>query len=79
MFTTVYEQSILKFQYLKVEVMESRVQITCPECYEFLHPSDIYALMADDPELIKKYEDFSLRRALMTDPDTRWCPAPDCS
>uniref|UniRef100_A0A0N4UZ99 RBR-type E3 ubiquitin transferase n=1 Tax=Enterobius vermicularis TaxID=51028 RepID=A0A0N4UZ99_ENTVE len=61
------------------QVMESRVQITCPECYEFLHPSDIYALMADDPELIKKYEDFSLRRALMTDPDTRWCPAPDCS
>ena len=58
--------------------MESRVQITCPECYELLHPSDVHALMADDPDMIEKYEDFSLRRALMRDPDTRWCPAPDC-
>ncbi|VDN60684.1 unnamed protein product, partial [Dracunculus medinensis] len=66
-------------QYLQVEIMESRVQITCPECSEFLHPTDIYSLMVQHPDLIEKYENFSLRRVLMTDPDTRWCPAPDCT
>jgi hypothetical protein len=29
--------------------------------------------------LIDKYEQFMLRRVLITIPDTRWCPAPDCS
>ncbi|VDK30928.1 unnamed protein product [Anisakis simplex] len=59
--------------------MESRVQVTCPECNELLHPTDIYSLMVHHPALIDKYESFSLRRVLMTDPDTRWCPAPDCT
>ncbi|KAL3990973.1 IBR domain family protein [Acanthocheilonema viteae] len=66
-------------QYLQVEIMESRVQLTCPECNELLHPTDIYSLMAHCPDLIKKYETFALRRVLMMDPDTRWCPAPDCT
>lgn len=66
-------------QYLQVEIMESRVQVTCPECNELLHPTDIYSLMVHHPALIEKYESFSLRRVLMTDPDTRWCPAPDCT
>uniref|UniRef100_A0A8R1TPQ8 RBR-type E3 ubiquitin transferase n=1 Tax=Onchocerca volvulus TaxID=6282 RepID=A0A8R1TPQ8_ONCVO len=65
--------------YLQVEIMESRVQITCPECSELLHPTDIYYLMAHCPDLIQKYETFALRRVLMMDPDTRWCPAPDCT
>lgn len=59
--------------------MESRVQLTCPECNELLHPTDIYSLMAHCPDLIRKYETFALRRVLMMDPDTRWCPAPDCT
>ncbi|VDK89196.1 unnamed protein product, partial [Litomosoides sigmodontis] len=66
-------------QYLQVEIMESRVQLTCPECSELLCPTDIYSLMAHFPDLINKYEVFSLRRALLMDPDTRWCPAPDCT
>ncbi|KHN72189.1 E3 ubiquitin-protein ligase RNF19B [Toxocara canis] len=66
-------------QYLQVEIMESRVQVTCPECTELLHPTDVYSLMVHHPALIEKYESFSLRRVLMTDPDTRWCPAPDCT
>uniref|UniRef100_A0A915PI64 Eukaryotic translation initiation factor 2 subunit 2 n=1 Tax=Setaria digitata TaxID=48799 RepID=A0A915PI64_9BILA len=66
-------------QYLQVEIMESRVQLTCPECSELLHPTDIYYLMSHCPDLIKKYETFALRRVLMMDPDTRWCPAPDCT
>jgi E3 ubiquitin-protein ligase RNF19A len=28
---------------------------------------------------VTKYEDLMLRRVLASDPDTRWCPAPDCS
>lgn len=52
--------------------------VSCPECSEYLHPTDIHSLMAGHPQTIDKYESFSLRRVLMTDPDTRWCPAPDC-
>ncbi len=65
-------------QYVQLEILESRVLISCPECSELLHPNDIYALLADQPNLILKYEAFLLRRVLMADPDTRWCPAPDC-
>lgn len=32
----------------------------------------------DDQALYEKYEDFMVRRVLAVDPDTRWCPAPDC-
>lgn len=32
----------------------------------------------DDSVLYEKYEDFMVRRVLAVDPDTRWCPAPDC-
>jgi hypothetical protein len=30
-------------------------------------------------QLIRKYEEFMIRRVLVTMPDTRWCPAPDCT
>lgn len=32
----------------------------------------------NNPRLFEKYEDFMVRRVLLVDPDTRWCPAPDC-
>ena len=64
-------------QYLRIEVSESRVDITCPECSERLHPTDIHRLLNSDNH-ISKYEEFMLRRVLVNDPDTRWCPAPDC-
>lgn len=69
----------LVFQYLKVEIMESRTSITCPECSELLHVNDIYTLLEKHTFLIDRYERFSLRRVLSVDPDTRWCPAPDCT
>ncbi|KAH7725390.1 IBR domain containing protein [Aphelenchoides avenae] len=65
--------------YLRVEIMESRVSISCPECIEPMHPNDVYALLARQPFLIERYETFMLRRVLMKDADTRWCPAPDCT
>ncbi|KAK7603057.1 hypothetical protein V9T40_003056 [Parthenolecanium corni] len=64
-------------QYLRIEISESRVNVTCPECPESLHPNDI-RMVLNDPVLFEKYEDFTLRRILAIDPDTRWCPAPDC-
>lgn len=63
--------------YLKIEITESRVNISCPECTEKLHPNDIREVLQNN-ELVRKYEDFMVRRLLVTDPDARWCPAPDC-
>ncbi|XP_070533930.1 E3 ubiquitin-protein ligase RNF19A-like [Ptychodera flava] len=64
-------------QYLKIEITESRVNIACPECAEHFHPNDIRMVLNDDI-IYGKYEEFTLRRLLVTDPDARWCPAPDC-
>lgn len=64
-------------QYLKIEITESRINIACPECAERFHPNDIKAILEDDI-LMTKYELFMLRRVLVLDHDTRWCPAPDC-
>lgn len=63
--------------YLRLEISESRVPISCPECSERLNPHDIRLLLSDPP-LMHKYEEFMLRRYLASDPDCRWCPAPDC-
>lgn len=63
--------------YLRVEISESRINITCPECSQRFHPNDMRMIL-DDEKLMGKYEDFMLRRVLAMDPDTRWCPAPDC-
>lgn len=65
-------------QYLRVEITESRVNIACPECPEPLHPNDIRLILNEDVKLYSKYEEFMLRRVLVSDPDARWCPAPDC-
>ncbi|XP_064203358.1 E3 ubiquitin-protein ligase RNF19B [Anguilla rostrata] len=64
-------------QYLRIEITESRVQLSCPECAERLTPRQV-AVILDDAALVEKYEEFLLRRCLAADPDCRWCPAPDC-
>ncbi|XP_062911337.1 E3 ubiquitin-protein ligase RNF19A [Mobula hypostoma] len=64
-------------QYLRIEISESRVNISCPECTEKFNPHDIQLILNDDL-LMEKYEEFMLRRWLVADPDCRWCPAPDC-
>lgn len=63
--------------YLQIEITESRINISCPECTEKYHPNDIQLILQNDV-LMKKYEDFMVRRVLVADPDARWCPAPDC-
>lgn len=64
-------------QYLRIEITESRVQLSCPECAEKLAPQQVADIL-DDGALLEKYEEFLLRRCLASDPDCRWCPAPDC-
>jgi len=66
-------------KYLKTEISESRVSITCPECPTLLHPNRIQELLSDDPQCLAKYEEFIVRKVLVTDPDTRYCPSPDCN
>ncbi|XP_058458960.1 E3 ubiquitin-protein ligase RNF19B-like isoform X1 [Malaya genurostris] len=65
--------------YLMIEISESRTDISCPQCPESMHPTDIQALLKAFPSAITKYEDFMVRRVLLADPDSRWCPGPDCS
>ncbi|XP_051500571.1 E3 ubiquitin-protein ligase RNF19B-like isoform X2 [Myxocyprinus asiaticus] len=65
-------------QYLRIEISENRVGIACPQCPEVLALPDVRAIL-DDGTLLERFEDFQLRRFLAADPDTRWCPAPDCS
>ncbi|XP_032863205.1 E3 ubiquitin-protein ligase RNF19B-like isoform X1 [Tyto alba] len=65
-------------QYLRIAVGESRVQVACPHCPAALLPADVHRLLPE-PALRDKYEEFLLRRLLVADPGTRWCPAPDCS
>ena len=64
-------------QYLRIEISESRVGIACPQCPEALAPLDVRAIL-DDQVLLERFEEYQLRRFLASDPDTRWCPAPDC-
>ncbi|XP_055531891.1 E3 ubiquitin-protein ligase RNF19B-like [Wyeomyia smithii] len=65
--------------YLMIEISESRTDISCPQCPEAMHPTDIQTLLKTFPAAITKYEDFMVRRVLLADPDSRWCPGPDCS
>ena len=60
-----------------MQISESRTNITCPECSEYFYPNEIKSIL-DDNDIWSKYEEFSLRRILVSDPDCRWCPAPDC-
>ncbi|XP_033873086.1 E3 ubiquitin-protein ligase RNF19A-like isoform X1 [Acipenser ruthenus] len=65
-------------QYLRIEITESRVCIACPQCPEMLAPTDVRTILGEEA-LLERYEEYQLRRFLASDPDTRWCPAPDCS
>ncbi|TRY72627.1 hypothetical protein TCAL_09958 [Tigriopus californicus] len=66
--------------YVKIELQEGRVNVRCPQCVEPLHPNDIELFIGDrNSNLQHLYEFLMLRRILATDPDTRWCPGPNCT
>jgi len=65
--------------YTKLEIQEGRVDLKCPQCDELIHPNDIALFLGESHQhLLSLYESLMLRRTLVTDPDTRWCPRPDC-
>ena len=68
-------------KYVRIEIQEGRVNLRCPhtQCSENLHPNDIEMLVGEDRSLLTLYESLMLRRVLAADPDTRWCPAPNCT
>ncbi len=41
--------------YLKYQIIESRVLVSCPQCTEKMHPSDIYCLLSNN-KLIKSVD-----------------------
>ena len=49
-----------------------------PVLLQSIHLTDIRTILNNE-SLLEKYEDFMLRRVLAVDPDSRWCPAPDCN
>ena len=67
-------------RYITTYVSEGRANLACPDssCESKLHPSDVASIVGAQSQHYKKYEEFLLRRCLMADSDTRWCPAPDC-
>lgn len=65
--------------YLTIEITESRTDIACPSCDVLIHQSDIQTLLKPQPAVIAKYEEFMVRRVLLSEePHARWCPAPNC-
>lgn len=64
-------------QYWCLELRESRVPLACPHCPAPLPPAEVERLLPE-AGLRDKYEECLLRRLLLADPGTRWCPAPDC-
>lgn len=66
-------------QYVRIEIQEGRANLKCPQCNQLIHPNDIAELVGEDTALLNLYQFLMVRRVLAADPDTRWCPAPNCS
>lgn len=62
--------------YFKQEIDEGRLP-SCMYCSEVVDPSDVLQLL--DGKYKDKYEEISVRRFLLSDPDVRFCPRPDCN
>jgi len=68
-------------QYVRTEIQERRVDIKCPQCPSPMHPDDIehLAVDGDDNTKVNLYHNLMVQRVLVNDPDTRWCPTPNCT
>jgi len=62
--------------YYRQELDEGRLP-TCTHCSEPVHPADVLPQL--DAVYETKYESVSVRQFLMSQPDARYCPAPDCN
>lgn len=64
--------------YISISISESRIDPICPmpNCCKNLHPNDIENLLS--AQMLIKWESYQIRRALLPEPNARWCPAPTC-
>ena len=59
---------------------KKRIQMIGLSLFIFFSFPDIASLLGDRyGHLLNLYESLMLRRLLATDPDTRWCPRPNCT
>jgi hypothetical protein len=64
---------------LENPLFEAIIKFNCEMIFKsaFVFCVDVRMIL-NDVVMYNKYEDFMVRRVLATDPDTRWCPQPDC-
>jgi len=63
------------YTYFKQEIDEGRLP-KCMYCSEVIPPSDILSIV--DSTYKEKYDQISVRQYLLSEPDARFCPRPDC-
>eukprot|EP00123_Amoebidium_parasiticum_P007986 comp18503_c0_seq1/m.19884 comp18503_c0_seq1/g.19884 ORF comp18503_c0_seq1/g.19884 comp18503_c0_seq1/m.19884 type:complete len:419 (-) comp18503_c0_seq1:619-1875(-) len=64
--------------YVMHEISEGRTALACMECEEQLPMQLVVSLLDKEKHLVDRLEYFSVRSALLQDPDCRFCPYPDC-
>ncbi len=67
-------------EYIKSQVEENKIPIKCPNCNKDIHPNFIIdSLQNSNPQLVQKYDDFSLNNfVLNNNKDYSCCPTPGC-
>lgn len=67
--------------YLKEEIEKRVFPIKCPntECGKEISDKDVKDTILDQPELLKKYENYALEFVLNSNKDYLRCPTPDCT
>lgn len=61
--------------YLRIEITESRTNLKCPFCDVQIYQDDLHSVLKFHPELITKYEEFMIRKVLLSEePSARFCP-----
>ena len=60
----------------EMSIAQSKTNLECLRCDVPVSPDDVSFILSE--ESYQKYLDFSLRRYLAREPDTRYCLAPDC-
>eukprot|EP00128_Syssomonas_multiformis_P005961 Colp12_sorted_trinity150504_noHs@27196 len=65
-------------EYVRAMIMSGMVlDLPCPSCERALEHSEIESIAGKD--LFLKFETFSHVRTLARNPNTKWCPTPDCN
>ncbi len=65
-------------QFALISTNQSSIEIPCPmpRCEHLIHPNDIAILLPS--ETLSRWETYQIRKALLPDPNVRWCPQSTC-